>query len=111
MNTIVLDNVAEEGLLVAQVKIVIHSVVNFKIAARLPQSLKVLSLLPLCPDEVAAVVHLLICVIGGQEVLAGGPSPPDSPLDDLPNEVEVVASTYEIVKVALPDHWLYAAVL
>ena len=80
-------------------------------------SLKVLQmsvLLPLSPYKVASVMHLLFgsTVIGiSSEVFLVSPRPPDPPLDDLPDKVEVVSLANKVVEVALPDYGLHVPVL
>ena len=70
-------------------------------------------LLPLSPDKVASVMHLVIGALtdASREVFLLSPGPPDAPLDDLPDEVEVVPLANKVVEVALSDDGLHVPVL
>ena len=69
-------------------------------------------LLPLSPDKVASVMHLVIGALtdASREVFLVRPRPPDPPLDDLPDEVEVVTLADKVVEVALADNGLHVPV-
>lgn len=70
-------------------------------------------LLPLSPYKVASVMNLIVGALADTscEVFLVRPRPPDPPLDDLPDEVEVVALANKVVEVAFADYWLHVPIL
>ena len=113
--SVVSHDVSKECLLVAEMEIVLDAVVYIKCAVSVvpPEVLEMPVLLPLSPDKVASVMHLVIGALtdASREVFLVSPGPPDPPLDDLPDEVEVVSLAYKVVEVALPDNGLHVPVL
>ena len=88
MRAIELDNIHEESLLVAQVVVIIQSVVNFDLiplAFVLFEVINMLGLSPLTPDEVTSLFLLIIVSKIRSKLFLGGPCPPDSSLNDLPD--------------------------
>ena len=65
-----------------------------------------LRLSPLTPDEVAALLLLIIISDIGSELFLASSGPPDSSLDDLSNQVVVIAFPNIEADIALAYHRL-----
>ena len=88
---VVLNNISKESLFVAQVVVVLKSIVKFETLFLLLQILKVLTLLPLSPYEVATLMRTLIITFFILKAFLVASGPPDSSLYNVANEIEVVS--------------------
>ena len=92
----------------------IQSVVNLdliRLAFILFEVFNMLRLSPLTPDEVAALLLLIIISDIGSELFLASSSPPDSSLYDLSNQVVVIAFPNIEADIALANHRLNITIL
>ena len=99
---VVLRNVLEQRLLVAQMEIVFQSVVHLnRPVQRVFEVINVLLLFPLSPDEIAPAFIIL------RKVFLSCPRPPHTSLDDLSDQAEIIALAHIVIQVAFADNWLH----